>query len=295
MNPQGFWFALAAYGMWGFLPIYWKLLQHIPSFEILLHRMVWSLGFLFLLLFLSKDWHWIKNVLSQKKTLFIYSLAALLLGANWGIYIWAVNANFIVETSLGYFISPLVSVFVGVIFFREKLRVGQWLAVAVATLGVLILSFVYGRPPYIALSLAFTWNVYATLKKLAPLSSLRGLTLETAILFPTALITLLYLQNPTALQSNPPSLITIILLIASGVVTATPLIFFAAAAKRLPLTMIGMMQYIAPTLQFIIGVFIYNEFFDSARLLGFAVIWTSLIIFTFEGLRYRRKIKLAAA
>ena len=292
MTNQGLWFAFAAYGLWGFLPIYWKLLDSVPSFEILLHRMVWSLGFLLFLLFLQRDWRWLKPILNERKTLGIYFLAALLLACNWGIYIWAVNANFIVETSLGYFISPLVSVFVGVIFFKEQLRKGQWFAVAVATLGVIVLTLVYGRLPWIALSLAFSWNIYAALKKLAPLTALRGLMLETAILFPFALGILFYLQSPDAgLAVNS----TTLLLVFSGVATATPLIFFTAAAKRLSLTMIGMMQYIAPTLQFLIGVYIYNEYFDGARLLGFLVIWLSLIIFTFEGLRYRRKRRLLTA
>jgi len=288
---QGLWFAVAAYGLWGFLPIYWKLLNHVPSFQILLHRMVWSLGFLLILLLVRSDWQWLKTILSERKTLTTYFFASLLLACNWGIYIWAVNANFIVETSLGYFISPLVSVFVGVLFFRERLRKSQWLAVGVAALGVLVLSFVYGRLPWIALSLAFSWNVYAALKKLAPLSSLRGLALETAILFPPALVTLLYLQNVSGTSAGSVDVSTVALLIGSGVVTATPLICFTAAAKRLPLTILGMMQYLAPTIQLFIGIFIYNEFFDSSRLLGFAIIWASLIIFSLETLNHQRRLR----
>lgn len=295
MNLQGLWFALAAYGMWGFLPIYWKLLNTVPSLEILLHRMVWSLTFLLLILLIRNDWAWLKTLLQDKKTLLIYLLAAALLTCNWGIYIWAVNANFIIETSLGYFISPLVSVFVGVAFFKERLRRGQWLAIGVAALGVIVLALVYGRLPWIALSLAFSWNLYAALKKLAPLTALRGLALETALIFPPALAALIYLQNTGSSPLNQLDLTTISLLVASGAVTATPLIFFTAAAKRLPLSMIGMMQYLAPTIQFIIGVFIYNEYFDASRLTGFAIIWASLIVFTFEGLQYRRKLRLAVA
>jgi len=295
MNLQGFWLALAAYGLWGFLPIYWKLIQHVPSLQILMHRMVWSLGFLALLLLLQKDWSWLKDVVRDKKLLAIYFFAAFLLSINWGIYIWAVNANFIIETSLGYFISPLVSVFVGVLVFKEKLRSGQWFAIGIATLGVLVLTLIYGRLPWIALSLAFSWNIYAALKKFAPLSALRGLALETAILFPAALGALIYLDAASSSSFATLGVSTVMLLLMSGVATATPLLFFTAAAKRLPLNTLGMMQYFAPTIQLFIGIFIYHEFFDLSRLVGFAIIWSSLIIFTFEGLRHRRKLKLAAA
>ncbi len=293
MNAQGFWYAFAAYGLWGFLPIYWKLVKNVPSFQILLHRMVWALAFLLIILLLRSDWGWLKTTFRQKKTLLVYFLAALLLACNWGIYIWAVNADFIIEASLGYFISPLVSVFVGVVFFKENLRKGQWFAIVIATLGVIVLSLIYGRLPWIALSLAFSWNIYAALKKLAPLTALRGLTLETAIIFLPALAWLIFLQSTGTGQMGQLGLTTDALLIASGVATATPLIFFTAAAKRLSLTMLGMMQYLAPSLQLGIGIFIYNEYFDSLRLLGFAIIWSSLIIFTIEGLRYKRKSSLA--
>ncbi len=294
MNTRGLWFAFAAYGLWGFLPIYWKLLNAVPSLQILLHRMVWSLVFLLVLLLFSNDWKWLKQLRKEPKTLLIYLLAAFLLTCNWGIYIWAVNANFIVETSLGYFISPLVSVFVGVLFFKEKLRKGQWFAIAVATLGVISLTIVYGRLPWIALSLAFSWNVYAALKKLAPLTSLRGLTLETVLIFPVALAALIYFQAIGQGQFGQSSATTL-LLIASGVVTAVPLLFFTAAAKRLSLSLLGIMQYLAPTLQLLIGVFLYNEFFNSGRLLGFGIIWLSLIIYSFESLSHRRQLRLVAS
>lgn len=290
---QGLWFAFAAYGLWGFLPIYWKLLDHVPSFQILLHRMVWSLGFLLLLLALRRDWKWMRAVARQKRTLLIYLMAALLLACNWGIYIWAVNANFIVETSLGYFISPLVSVFVGVLVFQETLRKGQWLAVGVAALGVMVLSLVYGRPLWIALSLAFSWNIYAALKKLAPLTALRGLMLETAILFLPALTLLIYLQTASPAGQVDPT--TVALLVGCGAVTATPLLFFTAAARRLSLSVLGMMQYLAPTLQFLIGVFVYNEYFDASRLLGFMLIWVSLAVFSFEAWQRGRSLRQAAA
>ena len=294
--PEGFWFAFGAYALWGLLPIFWKLLQAVPSFQILLHRMVWSLGFLLLILLIQNDWRWLRPLLKERKTLLIYLLAACLLAVNWGIYIWAVNAGFIVETSLGYFISPLVSVCVGVVVFKESLRKGQWLAVLVAAIGVVFLTLVYGRLPWIALSLAVSWNLYASVKKFAPLTSLRGLTLETAILFPPALATLLYLQNAGAGSFGQLGVDRDLLLVASGVVTALPLIFFTAAAKRLPLSTLGIMQYLAPTLQLGVGIFIYHEYFDVSRLVGFGIIWASLVVFTLEGLRYRRRrVGLAAS
>ena len=296
MMPEGFWFAFGAYALWGLLPIFWKLLQAVPSFQILLHRMVWSLGFLLLILLIQNDWRWLRPLLKERKTLLIYLLAACLLAVNWGIYIWAVNAGFIVETSLGYFISPLVSVCVGVVVFKESLRKGQWLAVLVAAIGVVFLTLVYGRLPWIALSLAVSWNLYASVKKFAPLTSLRGLTLETAILFPPALATLLYLQNAGAGSFRQLGVDRDLLLVASGVVTALPLIFFTAAAKRLPLSTLGIMQYLAPTLQLGVGIFIYHEYFDVSRLVGFGIIWASLVVFTLEGLRYRRRrVGLAAS
>jgi chloramphenicol-sensitive protein RarD len=219
----------------------------------------------------------------------VYTVAALLIGINWLAYVWAVNAGYIVETSLGYYINPLLSVLLGVIFLRERLRPTQWLPVALATLGVSYLTWVYGRPPWIALVLAFTFGLYGLVKKLAPLGSLNGLTLETGILFVPALVFLAAqgLSGEGAFLGGSPK--TDVLLVGAGIVTAVPLFLFASAAKMIPLIMIGLMQFIAPSIQFLIGVFIYNEPFSHDQLIGFSMVWLALIVFWIEGYVANRK------
>jgi chloramphenicol-sensitive protein RarD len=198
------------------------------------------------------------------------------------VYVWAVNANFIVETSLGYFINPLLSVLMGVIFLRERLRPFQWLPVVLAASGVIYLAIAYGRLPWIALTLAFSFGTYGLVKKLAPLGSLYGLTLETGILFIPALIYLSYADRIGTGAFLHSSLTTNLLLIGAGVVTTVPLLMFASAAQRLPLSMVGIMQYIAPTLQFLLGVLVYKEPFDHTHLIGFGIVWVALILFAVE-------------
>jgi chloramphenicol-sensitive protein RarD len=288
LNRQGLWYALGAYGLWGLLPVYWKLLQEVPAAEILLHRMVWSLIFLGVVLWAAKRWQWAREALSSRRTLAIYGIAALLLAGNWWVYIWAVNAGYIIETSLGYFINPLVNVALGVVLFKEKLRRGQWVAVALAAVGVSYLAAVYGRPPWIALALAFSFAIYAALKKVAPLGAAEGLTLETALMFLPAMAVLIYWQATGTASFGALGRQVDLLLLGSGVATALPLLFFAAAALRLPLSMIGLMQYLAPTIQFLLGVFVYDEPFDSQRLIGFTFIWVALAVFTAEGLAFAR-------
>ncbi|MEZ4629623.1 MAG: EamA family transporter RarD [Deinococcales bacterium] len=294
MFKQGLWYALGAYGLWGFLPIYWKLLSKLPALQILCHRMIWSLVAIVLLLSLrpaqgQKRWQWLKTALANPKVLRIYALAALLLALNWALYIWAVNANFVIETSLGYFINPLMSVFLGVVLYKERLRPGQWLAIVLATLGVIYLTFSYGRLPWIALGLASSFAIYGVLKKQAPLEAGKGLFLETATIFLPALSLILYWQFTGVGAIGRHNLGTDLLLLASGIPTSLPLLFFAAAAKRLPLSMMGIMQYIAPSIQFLLGIFVFKEYFDASRLMGFCIIWLALIVFTSENLLYRRK------
>jgi chloramphenicol-sensitive protein RarD len=201
---------------------------------------------------------------------------------NWLVYVWGVNAGFIVETSLGYFINPLISVLLGVLFLRERLRITQWIPVGLAAVGVIYLTVTYGRLPWIALSLAFSFGIYGLVKKLAPLGSLYGLTLETALVFPISLIYLGFVETTGAGAFLHQGLLTDILLIGTGVVTSIPLLMFASAARQIPLTMIGILQYIAPTLQFLIGVYLYHEPFDQSRLVGFSLVWLALIIFWAE-------------
>lgn len=289
MNRQGLWYAFGTYGLWGFLPVYWKLLQAVPALEILLHRMVWSLVFLALVLMVRGSWSELRPAFRSRRALAIYSVAALLLSANWWLYIWAVNSGFIVETSLGYFINPLVSVALGVFFFRERLRFGQWAAIALAGAGVAYLTVVYGKPPWISLGLAFSFAIYGLLKKIAPLGASEGLTLETALMSAPALALLAKWQVNGTASFGRLGLETDLLLVGCGVVTALPLALFAAAASRLPLSTIGLMQYIAPTIQFLLGVLVYNESFGVQRLIGFTLIWTALALFTAEGLFVRRR------
>ena len=272
---------IAAYALWGFFPIYWKLLHHVPAFQLLGHRIGWSFLLLLGVIFITKQWDEFRAALNAR-TFRIYSIAALLISVNWLTYVWAVNAGFIVETSLGYFINPLLSVLMGVIFLRERLRVGQWVPVILAAVGVGYLTVVYGQLPWIALLLAFTFGFYGLVKKLAPLGSLYGLTLETGLLFLPALVYLGVVQAKDTAAFLHHGITSDLLIIGAGLVTTVPLLMFASAARQIPLSMIGVLQYLAPTIQFLIGVFIYNETFDQSRLVGFSIVWLALIIFWVE-------------
>jgi chloramphenicol-sensitive protein RarD len=273
---------IAAYAMWGVFPIYWKLLHEVPALQVIGHRISWSFLLLILFILLTKQWGNFRSAALTPKTLAIYAVAGVLLTVNWLVYVWGVNAGFIVETSLGYFINPLISVLLGVVFLHERLRSAQWIPVFLALAGVTYLTLAYGRLPWIALSLAFSFGFYGFVKKLAPLGSLYGLTLETGIMFPAALIYLALVEvNGTGAFFQEGAQINL-LLIGAGVVTTIPLLMFASAARQIPLTVVGLLQYIAPTLQFLIGVFLYKEPFDHAHLIGFGVVWIALIIFWVE-------------
>src|SRR5215216_59536 len=227
---------LAAYALWGFFPIYWKLLQQVPALQVIGHRITWSFILLIVFILLTKQWKDFQSTALTSKTLGIYSIASVLLTVNWLVYVWGVNAGFIVETSLGYFINPLLSVLLGVFFLRERLRPVQWVPVGIAAVGVIYLTAVYGRPPWIALALAFSFGFYGFVKKLAPLGSLYGLTLETAIVFPFALVYLLIVERSGAGAFAHESAATTLLLIGAGAVTTIPLLMFASAAKQIPLS-----------------------------------------------------------
>lgn len=273
---------IAAYALWGFFPIYWKLLHDVPALQVIGHRISWSFILLAVFILLTRQWDAFRSAVLSKKNIGIYSIAAVLLSVNWLIYVWGVNAGFIVETSLGYFINPLLSVLLGVVFLRERLRAAQWIPVGIAAAGVIYLTAVYGRLPWIALSLAFSFGFYGFVKKLAPLGSLYGLTLETAIVFPVALAYLAAVEfNGTGAFLHSGTAADL-LLIGAGVVTTIPLLMFASAARQIPLTIVGLLQYIAPTLQFLIGVFLYREPFDRSHLIGFGLVWVALIIFWVE-------------
>ncbi|MED3960876.1 EamA family transporter RarD [Niallia taxi] len=279
-------YAALSYLFWGLLPIYWKLLQGLGAIEILANRVLWSFVFMVFLMLVTKKWKELTTLLcsfkANKKQGFMLFLASLLVSCNWFIYIWAVNAGQIIETSIGYYINPLVSVLLGMIALKEKLTKMQCISVGLATIGVLILTISHGNIPWIALSLAFTFGLYGLAKKLIPLEAGVGLTLETLFITPFALIYLVYLfinEDHVFLAVSPGLDILIIL---SGIFTAVPLLFFAKGAQRLPLSMLGFIQYLSPTLALILGVFIYHESFTSAHLLSLLFIWTALTIYSFS-------------
>ncbi|MBN2411074.1 EamA family transporter RarD [candidate division KSB1 bacterium] len=280
---KGFIYAVTAYLLWGLLPVYWKAIKIIPPYEILFHRMCWTFMCCAILLVYKRHWSWVVK-LKKPLTLITFIGTAVIIGSNWFTYIWAVNSGYIVESSLGYFINPLVNVLFGMVFLKEKLRLGQVAAIIVAAIGVLYLTFNYGSFPWIALILATTFGFYGLLRKTAALNSLEGLASETGVLFIPAVIYLVFLQANGTGSVGHITLLTTFLLIGTGVITAFPLLLFTAGARRITLTTLGILQYIAPTFQFLIGVFVYNENFPKSRLIGFMIIWVALIIYTAEGI-----------
>ena len=286
---KGILLAIGAYGLWGVLPVYWKTIVIVPAPQILSHRIIWSFLFLVIILLVKNDLAAFRLAIKSKKTVAIFCVASVLIGVNWLTYIWGVNAGYIVETSLGYFINPLVSVVLGVIFLREKIRLSQWFPIILATLGVLYLTVSYGALPWIALLLASTFGLYGLIKKTAPLNSLHGLSLETGILFLPALFYLIAAESQGTGIIGHSSWIVTFLLVFTGVVTALPLLLFASAARRINLSTLGILQYIAPTMQFLLGVLIYGEAFTQTRLIGFSIIWIALLIYSMESVIFKRK------
>jgi chloramphenicol-sensitive protein RarD len=281
MKDRGILYALGAYLAWGLFPIYWKWLVQVPAVQLLGHRILWSFILLAAILLVTRRWADFRTKLSSK-VLRIYLVAALLIGINWLTYVWAINAGFIIETSLGYFITPLLSVLLGVIFFHERLRPTQWIPILLAAVGVVYLTVSYGSLPWIALTLAISWGFYGLVKKAAPLGSLYGVTLETGILFLPALGYLIFTDISGLGLFLHNGIRTDLLLAGAGAVTTIPLLMFAKAARRIPLSTIGILQYISPTLQFIIGFAVYHEPFSQSRLIGFGIVWLALIIFWVE-------------
>jgi chloramphenicol-sensitive protein RarD len=284
--------AFGAYFLWGLLPIYWKLVSNVPAFEILAHRIVWSFILLVVILAIRRQWDWARPAFSSGKTVGMFILTSILLSVNWVTYIWAVNNGYTVDASLGYFINPLVNVALGFVLLGERLRKGQLIAIGIATVGVLYLAFSNGVTLWIALTLALSFAFYGYFRKTAKLGSLEGLSLETLVLVMPAFIYLLILERQGVGTFTHASLTTNLLLIAAGITTAIPLLLFAYGAQRVTLTTLGILQYIAPSLQFIIGVTLYNEALTTNRLIGFAIIWIALIIYSGENVwqsRAKRK------
>lgn len=288
---SGLIFALGAYLMWGFFPLYWRFLVHIPPFEILAHRMVWSLAFVATILGVMNRWAWVR--LLNRRTVATYLLAAIFLAINWGVYIWAVNSDFVVETALGYFMTPLINVLFGAAFLGERPRPVQWTAIVLAAIGVLYLTIIYGQLPLIALTLASTFATYGLIKKKAKLGAVESVALESALLFLPALAYVIYAESQSHhfLQAEP---LTMAFLAGSGIATMLPLLCFAAAVRRLSLTVLGIMQYIAPSLQFLIGVVIFHEPMSLTRLVGFLFIWSALILFSTESFVRQRTLRKLA-
>jgi chloramphenicol-sensitive protein RarD len=274
--------------------LYWPLLQPSGAVEILAHRMVWSLVTVFGVLLVRRHWSWIRGIVRQPKTLLLLALAAVVVSVNWGVYIYAVNSGHVVESSLGYFINPLVSVLFGVVVFGERLRRLQWVAVGLGALAVIVLTVDHGRPPWIALVLAASFGTYGLIKKYAGVGGAESLAVETVLLLGPALGYLLFLQVRGESTFAGFGFWHAVLLAGAGLATAVPLMMFTAAAIRVPLTVLGLLQYIAPVLQFLCGVLVAREVMPLSRWVGFAVIWLALALFSWEGLGHARAVRRRA-
>lgn len=289
---RGIVYACAAYLLWGVFPIYFKALQTVAPLEILGHRIVWSLLVCALLLFVLRRWQWLSGLLRQPRVLLWFVGSSVTVALNWFVYIWAVTAGRVVDASLGYFINPLVNVLIGALVLKEQLRRGQWLAVVVAAAGVLSLTWQAGTVPWIGLVLAISWGIYGLLRKTAVLGAVEGLTLETVLLAPIALAYLVWLSASGGSTFFTTDSTTRLLLLAAGPVTAAPLLLFAAGARRIPFFMLGLLQYLSPTLQLLLGVWLYGEPF-AERAIGFVLIWIALAMFTADGIVHARRVSPA--
>lgn len=301
-DRRGLWVAAASFVLWGLMPLYWHLLKTVPSLQIVAHRIVWSALMVVAWLAWTQGRGWLRAALARPRAAWMLALSGLLIGFNWGLYIWAVNAGHVVETSLGYFINPLLNVVIGVLFLGERLNRMQWMSVAIAATGVLWLTFNYRSFPWIALALALSFGLYGLLRKLVAIDAVAGLGVESVYLFLPALTLLLWGETHGSGGFAPRDGVLgwgiglDVLLIISGALTALPLIGFAYAVRRVPLSVVGLMQYLAPTLQFLIGVLVFHEAFDRDRAIGFVFIWAALAMFATEGLwRSRRQAIPAAA
>jgi chloramphenicol-sensitive protein RarD len=262
---------------------------------VLVHRILWSLVFLLMLLAVRRRWAWIAEVAHRPRVLGAFCASAVLLSINWLTYIWAVGHGHVVDASLGYFVIPLVNVALGYTVLHERLRRVQWLALSLAALGVAWLTLQAGQLPWIALTLASSFGVYGLLRKIATLGALEGLTLETLVLLPPALAGLMYLELSGGASFPQPTLAANLWLIGFGPVTAVPLLLFAAGARRMPLATLGLLQYLSPTLQFMLGVWVFDEPFAPLRLIGFGLIWIALLIYSADGWRVARRVNAAPA
>lgn len=288
-SQNGVLFGVGAYLCWGFFPLYWPLLDPASALEVLAHRFIWSMVFVLVAVTAMQRWRPFIAIARDRRLMVLLTFAAITIAFNWGGFIYGVTSGHVVETSLGYFINPLVTVLLGVFVLKETLRPIQWAAVGVGALAVLVLAIDYGRPPWIALLVAFSFATYGFLKKKADLPSLEGLGMETLILTPVAIGYLLVLGLTDHLTFGSAGPGNVMLLIGTGVVTAIPLLLFNGAATRLSLTTIGLLQYLGPFIQFVLGLTIFGEDMTSARWVGFLLVWAALVIFTTDGLMNRRR------
>ena len=287
-DQRGLGYGIAAYALWGAFPLYWPLLEPANAIEILAHRMLWSLGVVAVLLWLTNGWARVWAVLRVPSQRWRLCAAALFVSVNWGVYIWGVNAGHVIETSLGYFINPLFTVLLGVGLLGEHLRRVQWVAVAIGALAIVVLAVDYGRPPWIALVLAFSFGMYGYLKKRVSVGAVESLAIETGFLALPAAITVAVIAALGDATFATHGSGHAALLALTGLVTVAPLLLFGAAARRLPLTTLGLVQYLAPVLQFAVGVGIRHEPLPTARLAGFALVWVALVVLSVDGLRHGR-------
>lgn len=287
-EQRGFWYGVGAYASWGVFPLYWKMVADVPVMQVICHRIVWSSLMLAGFVALSGQAGMLRASLGRPGVVTTYAVAAALIAVNWFGFLWAVGSGYIVETSLGYFINPLLSVLLAVFVLGERLRPWQWIAVALAATGVLYIGISHGQVPWISLLLASSFALYALVKKRAPLGSVLGLTLETGILALPAAAWLVWSELSGDAAFLHRAGLTNALLLGAGAVTIAPLLMFASAAQRIPMLWIGLLQYIAPTLQLAIGVLVYREPFTHDRLIGFSLVWTALLVLAIEGVAAHR-------
>ncbi|MBS4021449.1 MAG: EamA family transporter RarD [Dethiobacter sp.] len=279
-DSMGILYGICAYTAWGILPLYWKLLDIIPALEILAHRILWSFIFISSMLLITGGWPRMITALTNKKNLLFIFLSGFLISLNWFTYIFAVNSNHVIEASMGYYISPLVVVLLGVTIFKEKLTSWQCIAITLAAIGVLIITVQYGKIPWISLALAFSFALYGLTKKLIMVDSITTLALETLIVMPIALIYIISKEARGIGALGTVPLLTIIILMGSGIVTASPLVWFARGIQSIRLSMMGFLQYIAPSISLFLGIFVFKEHFSLSHFISFSFIWAGLIIFT---------------
>ena len=291
---RGLGYGVTAYLLWGLFPLYWPLLKPAGAIEILAHRMLWSLGFVAILLTRSRRWPAVRAILADREKRILLGAAAVVISANWGAYIWGVNTGHVIETSLGYFINPLFTILLGVVLLHERLRRVQWVAVGVASVAIVVLTLNYGRLPWIALVVATSFGLYGYFKKRAAVGTVESLAIETGYLAMPALVTLIVLQAQGNLAFAHQGGGNATLLLLTGVVTAIPLLFFGASTRRLPLSVVGLLQYLAPILQFLVGVGIDHERMPPVRWMGFGLVWIALVILTVDGVRSQRRVRALA-